>query len=99
MIPKLFLSVSLSVNLLYDFINIKQLAVGICASAIQQDVDGIINVCSGKPVSLAQQVEDYIIDNKLDIKLKYGIYPDRPYDSPEVYGNPEKINKILGDMV
>lgn len=30
-----------------------------------------------------------------DIKLEYGSFPDRPYDSKAVWGNDKKISKIL----
>mgnify|MGYP000311474311 CR=1 FL=1 len=29
------------------------------------------------------------------IKLDYGAFPDRPYDSPGTWGDPTKINRIL----
>ena len=79
----------------YDFIHVKDLAQQILKVAIQTNVCGIINVCTGKPVSLAEQVESYIKNNDLDIRLEYGAYPDRPYDSPAVWGDPTKIQQIL----
>lgn len=79
----------------YDFINIDDLVEQIILTIIQNEIDGEINLCSGKPIPLAEQIEKYIIDNKLDIKLEYGKFPDRPYDSPCVYGNNEKIKKII----
>lgn len=82
----------------YDFIHVDELAKQISACAMQNDVLGIINVCSGKPVSLADQVEWYIKTNNLSIKLDYGKYPDRPYDSPCVYGDNSKIQSILSSM-
>ena len=36
-----------------------------------------------------------IKENNLDIKLEYGAFPDRPYDSPGVWGDATKIQKIL----
>lgn len=79
----------------YDFIDVNELS-GLIASCIAQTtVTGIINCCSGNPISLADRVEQYIRDNKLDISLEYGAYPDRPYDSPCIYGDPSKINQIL----
>lgn len=81
---------------LYDFIDIDQLAEMIVAASVQDEVDGIINVCTGKPVSLAERVERYIRDNGFDIELQYGAFPDRPYDSPGVWGNSEKIERIMG---
>lgn len=41
-------------------------------------------------------MEKFIKDKKLNILLKYGAYPDREYDSPKVWGNPERINHIMG---
>ena len=79
----------------YDFINVDELAELISAVVYQIEVTGIINCCTGKPVSLAERVEQFIREHELDIKLEYGAFPDRSYDSPIEYGNPEKINKIM----
>lgn len=80
----------------YDFLDVSELAKQIVAVVEQTKIKGIINCCSGKPVSLAEKVEQYIKEKNLNIKLKYGAYPDRPYDSPGIWGNPDKINCILG---
>lgn len=79
----------------YDFIHIDTLANMIASVAMQKEIDGIINCCSGKPVSLGEQIESYIKENNLNISLEYGAFPDRPYDSPAVWGNDDKIRKIL----
>lgn len=75
----------------YDFIDVKELASIISEVVLQDKVTGIINCCSGKPISLGERVERFILDNNLDIKLEYGAYPDRPYDSPCVYGDVTKL--------
>lgn len=80
---------------LYDFIDVDNLAELIASAVMQRDVVGIINCCTGKPMSLAERVETFIKEHNLSIKLDYGAFPDRPYDSPCVYGNPDKINRIL----
>ena len=79
----------------YDFIQVDNLAKLISACVMQNQVNGIINCCTGKPISLAEKVEEFIKEHNLDIKLDYGAFPDRPYDSPCTYGDPEKINKIM----
>lgn len=79
----------------YDFIQVDQLAEMIAAVVLQDEVDGIINCCTGNPKSLAEAVEGFIAANELDIKLDYGAFPDRPYDSPGVWGDPTVINLIL----
>jgi len=79
----------------YDFISVDELATQIAAIVDQTEVDGIINACTGEPMSLAERVEAYIRDNNLNISLEYGAFPDRPYDSPGVWGDPTKIRRIL----
>ena len=49
-------------------------------------------------MSLADRVEAYIRENDLDITLEYGAFPDRPYDSPGVWGDPTKIRQILATV-
>ena len=80
----------------YDFIDIKELAHQIVAASTQETITGIINVCTGRPVALKEKVEEFIKENNLHIKLKYGAYPDRPYDSKIIYGDNTKITSILG---
>ena len=79
----------------YDFIHVAEIAQMISACVLQEDIDGIINCCSGVPVSLAEKVEKFIHDNNFKIKLNYGAFPDRPYDSPAIWGDTTKIEKIL----
>ena len=79
----------------YDFIDVKDLANQIAHVVNQDEVDGIINCCSGKPVSLAEKVNEYIKSHGFKIRPEYGAYPDRPYDSPGVWGNSEKIERIM----
>jgi nucleoside-diphosphate-sugar epimerase len=79
----------------YDFIEVSELARQIAAASLQTSVTGIINCCSGRPVSLADQVESYIARHGYDISLAYGAFPDRAYDSPAVWGDDSKIRTIL----
>ena len=67
----------------------------IVGAILQTKVDGIINCCSGHPQALGEVVEKFIADNRLGLKLEYGAFPDRPYDSPGVWGDASKIRTIL----
>ena len=58
--------------------------IAICS--LQDEVDGVINVCTGEPESLSSRVERFIQANGFPIQLEYGAFPDRPYDSPGVWG-------------
>lgn len=79
----------------YDFISVTDLAEQIVAASTQNEIEGIINVCSGIPRSLGNQVEEYIQSQNLDITLQYNAFPDRAYDSPCVWGDSSKIKKIM----
>ncbi len=81
----------------YDFMTVGELAFQIASVAEQTEVDGIINCCSGRPVSLAERVEAFIRANHLNITLEYGAFPDRAYDSPGIWGDPSKINAVLAN--
>lgn len=80
---------------LYDFITVQELANQVTATVMQKEIVGIINCCTGNPMSLAERVEQFIKEHNLDIKLEYGAFPDRSYDSPCEYGDASKINRIL----
>jgi nucleoside-diphosphate-sugar epimerase len=79
----------------YDFIDVRELADQIAVAAVTPGVSGILNCSSGIPVSLGEQVERFIADNALPIALDYGAFPDRPYDSPAVWGDATRIREIM----
>lgn len=79
----------------YDFQDIEVLAEQIVKASLQTSINGIINVCSGQPVSLKDKVEEFILKHNLNIKPEYGVFPSRKYDSPEIYGNTLLIDKIM----
>lgn len=79
----------------YDFIHISDLARQVVMASIQDQYNGIINVCSGTKVSLAEQVTKFIESHQFDIKLQYGAFADRPYDSPEIWGDNRIISQIM----
>ena len=80
----------------YDFIDYSDFCKMVAAAVNQKEIDGIINICSGHPEKLADRVEKFIVENNFEIKLKYGAFPDRPYDSKAIWGDSSKIGKIMG---
>lgn len=79
----------------YDFIHVDELAKQIATASTQSEIIGIINCCSGKPVSLADKVNEFIEKNHFSIRPDYGKFPERPYDSPAIWGDNTKINLIM----
>ena len=79
----------------YDFLKYEDFCKQVVSAALQDDIKGIINCCSGYPQKLADAVEDFIKEKKYPIKLKYGVYPERAYDSKAVWGDAKMINEIM----
>lgn len=82
----------------YDFIDYEEFCNQVASAVVQEDVCGIINICSGYPEKLATRVERFIEENNYSIKLEYGVFPDRPYDSKAVWADSKKIEQILNAM-
>lgn len=82
----------------YDFLDYSDFCNQVASAINQTKVNGIINICSGKPEKLADRVERFIEENNYDIKLKYGEFPDRPYDSKAVWGDDKKIKQIMENL-
>lgn len=78
----------------YDFIDYPDFCLKVAEAVEQDDVMGVINICSGWPEKLADRVERFIEENGYAIKLEYGAFPDRPYDSKAVWGDSSKIDII-----
>lgn len=79
----------------WDFIDYDECCKQIAATVEQTEINGIINICHGRPEKLADRVERFIRDNNYKIKLDYGKFPDRPYDSKAVWGDDKKIKCIM----
>jgi dTDP-6-deoxy-L-talose 4-dehydrogenase (NAD+) len=79
----------------YDFIRVEDLGRQIAALADAPDVVGTLNCCTGVPVTLAEKVEEFIAENRLPLSLDYGAFPDRPYDSPGVWGDATVIDEVM----
>ena len=83
----------------FDFLDYNLFCEYVAATVQQANINGIINICSGKPEKLADRVESFIKENHYPITLKYGAFPDRSYDSKAVWGNADKIQKIMAIRV
>lgn len=78
----------------FDFLDYDIFCKYVADAVEQSEIDGIINICSGRPEKLADRVERFIKENNFNIKLQYGKFPDRPYDSKAIWGDDLKIKMI-----
>lgn len=80
----------------FDFINYEDFCVQIESVIKQDEISGIINCCSGYPQRIGERVEQFIKENNYSIKLDYGAFLDRKYDSKAIWGDNSKIERIMG---
>ncbi len=81
---------------LRDYLPVDKAAYYLCLLALQETIDGIVNICSGKPISVRQLVEKNILEAKAPIKLNLGYYPYLNDEPMAFWGDATKLQKVLG---
>ncbi|MBA3013160.1 MAG: NAD(P)-dependent oxidoreductase [Proteobacteria bacterium] len=80
---------------LRDYLSVTDAARDIVSLALQSKDIGIVNICSGKPVSVRKQVENWIAENAWKIKLDLGYYPYPDYEPMAFWGDRRKIDSCM----
>lgn len=78
-----------------DYLPVSEVAANIAAIAVQKQVTGIINCCSGQPKKLVELVRDYLATSNSDISLNLGHYPYLDYEPMSFWGDNSKLQTIL----
>ena len=78
-----------------DFLPISKVAENIVSIAIQKMVVGVINCCSGEPISVKEFVINYLKSRNKKIELNLGYYDYAVYEPMEFWGDSKKMNLIL----
>ena len=79
---------------LRDYLPVEQAASNICKIALQDKIAGIVNCCSGTPVSIKNLVEHRIKELNADIALNPGYYPYSSNEPMAFWGNNSKYNTM-----
>ena len=82
---------------LRDYLPIEKLAEYIVKIALQNKITGIINCCSGKPISIRNLIENYIKERNANIRLNFGYYPYPDYEPMAFWGDNSKLLKIINN--
>lgn len=80
-----------------DYLHVSQVADYIVQCALQNKVEGIINCCSGKPITVKKLVQDYIQEKKYTLHLNLGFYPYPDYEPMAFWGDNTKLNRVLAN--
>lgn len=82
---------------LRDYLSVEQVAQHLAQIALHRDFAGIINCCSGQPISIRKLVEDYLAQQNQHIELNLGYYPYPNFEPMAFWGCPDKLQALLAD--
>jgi nucleoside-diphosphate-sugar epimerase len=80
-----------------DFLPVKQVADYVTKLALHQKNLGIVNICSGQPITILQFVQNYLEQHQAKLDLNLGFYPYAEYEPMAFWGCNKKRNQILGE--
>jgi dTDP-6-deoxy-L-talose 4-dehydrogenase (NAD+) len=72
---------------LRDYLPVEKVAEYIVKISMQNKVNGIINCCSGNPISIRSLVENHLKKNQKSIHLNLGYYPYPDYEPMAFWGD------------
>lgn len=81
---------------LRDYLPVTQVATLLAALAATGRDNGIVNVCSGQPMSVRRLVEGWIADNHWNITPELGRFPYPDYEPMAFWGDRSKLDSCLG---
>lgn len=81
---------------LRDYLPVAEAARMLVELALRREDLGIVNVCSGRPVSVRRLVEGWIAENGWTIAPEFGRLPYPAHEPMEFWGDDAKLRRILG---
>lgn len=79
---------------LRDYLPVETVAMYLGEIAAQTQVTGVINCCSGTPISVRRLVEAHLQRINARIRLKLGYYPYPDYEPMAFWGDNQKLKKV-----
>lgn len=78
-----------------DFLPVEKAAAYIVQLALQLNIRGIVNICSGQPVTVKQFVVNYLALMNSKITLNLGYYPYADYEPMRFWGDDSKLKTLI----
>lgn len=82
---------------LRDYLAVERVAAHLVALLEYPGFEGIVNVCSGTPVSVRRLVEERIAERGVSMKLKLGHYPYPDYEPMSFWGDAGKLRRLSAE--
>lgn len=71
---------------LRDYLHVEEAAKEIISIALDESLDGVMNCCSGSPISIRNFVEEYLKRTNRSMKLNLGYFPYSEYEPMAFWG-------------
>lgn len=78
-----------------DYLPVNEVSSSIVNLALKKSNVGIINICSGKPISIYDLVQQWKKHYSWEINLELGYYPYPSYEAMSFWGNRDKLDYLL----
>jgi dTDP-6-deoxy-L-talose 4-dehydrogenase (NAD+) len=81
-----------------DFIPIEEAAATLAQIAIERADAGVVNLCSGEPITVEQRVRRWLGDAGAHMELDLGKYPYPTYEPFRFWGAREKLDQVRREL-
>lgn len=81
---------------LRDYLPVTEVADKLIALALSGCNAGIVNLCSGTPISVRRLVEHWLLENNSAMQLNLGHFPYPNYEPMAFWGDATKLKQITG---
>jgi dTDP-6-deoxy-L-talose 4-dehydrogenase (NAD+) len=83
---------------LRDYLDVTEAASHLAQLALGQRGHGLVNLCSGRPISVRRLVEGWIKTNRWSIRPDLGRYPDPTHEPLAFWGDATKLSHCLQSL-
>lgn len=80
---------------LRDYLPVEDVTVRLAEFLLAEGFNGVVNCCSGRPVSVRRLVEQYLAEHGSNLRLNLGVYPYPDYEPMAFWGDTTLMDKLL----
>jgi len=78
-----------------DYLAVETVAQYLLKVIERQECNGILNICSGEPITILELVKRFITARQSNIELNLGYYPYPDYEAMAFWGNADKLKQWI----
>lgn len=80
---------------LRDYLHVSEVAERLVGLLMAEGFNGVVNCCSGYPISVRRLVEQYLRRKGSNLHLNLGVYPYPDYEPMSFWGDISLLNRLL----